>query len=332
MDLISQVALLGGVTNRRTIIGLRSRAEVDRALRDGTLVRDARGRYALPVAQAGIRTASSVAGVLSHRSAAAYWGWAQLIPDGLPEVTVPRTRKVARPLRDILIPHWADLPPADVVKGVVTSKWRTLVDCMRNLPWHEALAIVDSVLRAGDITKRQLLRLAASTKGRGRARIMAVAEAASGKPANVFESVLRGVASLVPGLHVAPQLGVKVTSALTLHPDLVDLENKVILEAEGFEWHGKSAQLTRDCRRYNTFVLDGWTVIRFSWALVMFGAAYVQQVLIEAVKMARALRHQHANVARGTDERSTGTQQPHSHVRVTRARRPTGLTAYGKRP
>jgi hypothetical protein len=294
MDLISQVTLLGGVTHRANLVRLRGSREVDRALRDGTLVRDGRGRYALPAARHGIRTASSVAGVLSHRSAAQYWGWAQKKSDGLPEVTVPRNRRVDRRLREILIPHWSDLPPEDIVKGCVTSLVRTLVDCMRNLPWEEALAIADSALRARDITKSELMDLAASTRGRGRTRIMAVAEAATAKAANIFESVLRGIAKRVPGLNVDAQVSVQVDEKLTLHPDLADRD--LVLEAEGFEWHGKSAQLTRDCRRYNAFVLLGLRVIRVSWVLVMFDPAYVHDLLVGAVALIRS-SHQHANVA-----------------------------------
>ncbi len=273
-----------------------ARREVDRALRAGMLLRDARGRYALPAARDGIRTASSVAGVLSHRSAAAYWGWAQKKPDGLPEVTVPRNRRVDRALRRRLIPHWSDLPPEHVVKGCVTSPLRTLVDCMRNLPWDEALAIVDSALRAGDITKEQLRELATSTRGRGRTRIIAVADSATAKSANVLESLVRAFAELVPGLDVKAQLSVQVDETLTLHPDLADPGQDLIVEAEGFEWHGKSAQLTRDCRRYNAFVLLGWSVIRLSWVLVMFDPAYVQSLLVKAVALLR-WPHQHANVA-----------------------------------
>jgi very-short-patch-repair endonuclease len=80
---------------------------------------------------------------------------------------------------------------------------------------------------------------------------------------------------------------------LTLHPDLADPVLGIIIEAESFEWHGESAALTRDCRRYNTFTRLGWIVVRFSWYQVMFEPAYVQRTLREAVALAR----QHANVA-----------------------------------
>jgi very-short-patch-repair endonuclease len=287
MDLVSQVALLGGICDRRTLVRLRSRTEVDRALRDGALVRDTRGRYALPNTSPALRIANRVLGVLSHRSAAQYWGWAQKRPDGLPEVTVPRSRRVDPGLRRILIPHWADLPNDDVHRSVTTQR-RTLIDCMRNLPWDEALAIVDSALRADDIDRETLLELASSTRGRGRTRIMAVAAAATAAAANIFESVLRAQALLVPGLDVKAQHPIRISETQVVHPDLADPALGLALEAEGFGWHGKSAALTRDCRRYNSFTLQGWHVIRFSWRLVMYEPAYVQQVLREAVAIARA--------------------------------------------
>ena len=293
MDLISQVTLLGGVCDRSTLVRLRSAAEVDSALRDGVLERDARGRYALPTTRPALRTANRVAGVLSHRSAAQYWGWAQKAPSPLPEVTFPRTRRVHRGLRKILIPHWCELAPDDV-EGSVTGQVRTLVDCMRNLPWDEAVAIVNSAIRADDFTQAEVQEIAERTKGRGRRRICEVAAAATGQCANPFESVLYAQALLIPGLNVKPQLEVVVPgTARTMHPDVADPALGIAIEAESFEWHGTPAQLTRDCRRYNTLSLLGWHIIRFSWWQVMFDPAYVQRVLIEAV----AVLTQHANVA-----------------------------------
>lgn len=292
MNLTTQVNLLGGVSDRATLVRLRSAAEVDAALRDGTLVRDARGRYALASTRPALRTANRAAGILSHRSAAALWGWAQKRPPELPDVTFPRERRVDRSLRSVLVPHWSDLP-GDDIDGAATTPRRTLIDCMRNLPLDESLPIVDSAIRADDFTPAEVRHIADSTRGRGRARIRAVANVATGKAANPFESVLHAQALLVPGLNVTPQLPVQVPGSRTLHPDLGDPVRMLALEAEGFEWHGDSAALTRDCRRYNDLALLGWQVIRFSWYLVMHCPAYVHRTLVAAV----ALTPQHANVA-----------------------------------
>ena len=141
----------------------------------------------------------------------------------------------------------------------------------------------DNTECADDLTVAEVAQLADSTLGRGRARIRAVAAAATGKSANPFESVLHAQALLIPGLNVEPQLSVRIPGSHTLHPDLADPVLRIALETEGFEWHGDSAAFTRDCRRYNTLTLLGWTVIRFSWSLVMYRPAYVHQTLLAAV-------------------------------------------------
>ncbi len=74
----------------------------------------------------------------------------------------------------------------------------------------------------------------------------------------------------------------------------------IVIEAESFEWHGKPAALTRDCRRYNAFTLSGWLVIRFSWRQVMFETSYMLSVLEKVVALVR----RPANVARGPTARA----------------------------
>jgi hypothetical protein len=293
MDLTSQVTLMGGACDRASLVALRGRNEVDRALRDGTLLRTARGRYVVPTSPEFVRRANAFAGVLSHRSAAQYYGWAQKAIPTKPEITVPRSRRLTVGARKLVLPHWSDLPPEDI-DGIVTSRERTLIDCMRNLPLDESVPIVDSAIRCDDFTSPEVITLGDSTRGRGRARIRAVAGAATSQSANVFESVLRAQTMLVPGLDAVAQLPVRLPGTRRfMHPDLADERLGIAIEAEGFEWHGDSAALTRDCRRYNTLTQLGWHVIRFSWYQVMHDPAYVHRTLLEAV----AFAHQHANVA-----------------------------------
>ena len=118
---------------------------------------------------------------------------------------------------------------------------RTLIDCMRNLPLDESLPIVDSAVRADDVTPAALVQLADATRGRGRERIRRVSRMATGKAANAFESVCRAQAGLVPGLHVEAQHPVQVPgTSVVLHPDLADPVLKIAVECEGFEWHNGS--------------------------------------------------------------------------------------------
>jgi very-short-patch-repair endonuclease len=299
MDLVSHVTVLGGACSRAGIVERCGRAAVDKALRQGVLVRVARGRYALPTASAAVRAAATLGGVISMRSAAQRLGWGQKRVPDLPDVTFPRTHHLPPTARRLVVPHWSDIAPEDIVDGA-TGVRRTLVDCMRMLPYDEALPIVESALRVGDVTKRELQAIAAAMRGRGRARAMALAAMASAKSANPYESTLRAYASTIPGLHVEPQLPIRVASGRLMHPDLADRELRIVIEAESFAWHGETAALSRDCLRYNAFTVAGWIVVRFSWYQVMFQAAYVLEVLQDVVRLAR----QHANVARGSPARA----------------------------
>jgi very-short-patch-repair endonuclease len=299
MDLVSHVTILGGACARATLVARCGRAAVDVALRDGTLVRVGRGRYALRTASAAVVAAASYDGVISMRSAAQRHGWGQKQVPEKPDVTFPRTRHLPPSARDVLTPHWSDIAPEDVVDGM-TGVRRTLVDCMRMLPLEESLPIVDSALRAGDVTLAELQAIARSMRGRGRARAMGVAAMATARASNPYESTLRAIAATVPGLTVQAQLPIRTSSTVILHPDLADRALGIVIEAESFEWHGKRAALTRDCVRYNAFTMLGWIVVRFSWEQVMFQPAYVHAVLERVVVLA----HRHANVARGPTTRA----------------------------
>ena len=274
MDAVTALHRCGGLADHATAVRLSSRRQVRRAVAVGDIVRVAHGRYALPTADVALTAAARVGGVVSHRSAAAWWGWALKEQPPLPEVTVPKHRRCRR---DRVQLHWADLHEDDVREGCVTSRERTLVDCLRKLPFDEALAIADSALRCGDLTSSQLLALAASVRGPGAPRVRRVAALADGRAANPFESVLRALAIEV-GLNVEPQVPLW-DKGVSARPDLVDESRNLVLEADSFEWHGGRAALQRDCRRYNAMVVAGWRVLRFAWEDVMHDQEYVRAVL-----------------------------------------------------
>ncbi len=276
-DALDLLTRLGGVATRAQLVGPLGRAEVDRALAGGEVVALARGRYALRSVDEAVAVAHRLGGVLSWRSAALHHGWAvKTVPDR-PEVTLPRGRRL-RPGPGALL-HFADLHPDDH-EGSATSQDRTLLDCLRNLPHDEALAVADSALREGYRPER-LAALARDARGAGAAAVRRVAAGASPLAANPFESVLRAIAD-VPGLTVHPQVAVHDPHFLG-RPDLVDVDLRIVLEADSFTWHGGRAQLARDARRYNAFVVAGWVVLRFSWEDVMHDPRYVRAVVEAAV-------------------------------------------------
>ncbi|MDN5796269.1 MAG: endonuclease domain-containing protein [Intrasporangium sp.] len=69
--------------------------------------------------------------------------------------------------------------------------------------------------------------------------------------------------------------------------DLADADLKIVIEAEGFEFHGEREQLVRDCRRYTELGARGWVVLRFTWDQVMFEPDYVRRMLEQTARTRR---------------------------------------------
>ena len=277
MNLIEIMFRAGGVADRAALVALTSRQAVDGALRAGEIVRDGHGRYAVPVADEALRAANALNGVVSHRSAALRHGWELKTVPRQPDVTVPKNRKVTEERRENVALHRGRLGP-DEVTGRLTSCARTLVDCMRSLPFDEALAVADSALRRGSISGAGLVALAATVRGTGAPQCRRVAAAATALAANPFESVLRAIALDVPGLDVVPQVEIRARN-FSVQPDLVDVRRRIVLEADSFAWHGDRASLRWDTQRYNNLVIRGWLVLRFAWEDVMHDADYVRRTL-----------------------------------------------------
>ena len=265
----------GGLSLAGPLSAACGRESVASATRDGLLVRTGRGRYALPHVESRLRAAHGVSGVLSHESAAAWWGWESIHPPDVAVVTVPHDRK-PRTRQGVRF-SYRHLAPEDVIKPGVTSAVRTVLDCATTLPFGEALAIADSALRHGNVARDELLITAAASPSRGRRRRLRVARAADGRAANPFESFLRSIA-LEVGLDVQPQAWIHAGHRW-VRPDLLDDHRGLAIEAESFTWHGQRDQLTRDCAKYNDLTLLGLDVLRFSWEQVCLEPDYVRQVL-----------------------------------------------------
>lgn len=272
---------MGGVATRGSLIRATSRAAVDAALATGDVVVLARGRYALASADEALRAAHRLTGVASHESAALRHGWAVLHPPAAPHVTVPPNRNLTPQRRAGTSVHYAALA-ADEHDGGVTSRDRTLLDCLRVSPFASALAVADSALR-DDYSPSRLRGLARDLRGPGSAQARRVAAIADARAANPFESALRAIASDVAGLVVVPQVSLRHGGQLLGRPDLVDERLGIVLEADSFEWHGGRGALARDARRYNLFAVHGWLVLRFCWEDVMFRPSEVRVVLEAAV-------------------------------------------------
>lgn len=286
LEVLAELTRQGGVAHYADLVGASSRRSLDRAVADGLVVRDGRGRYAFPTADEARRAAVRVGGVASHLSAAAHWGWSTKSPPDRPWVTVPRSRVVVAAEQQALHVSWRRLGATDVVDGWVTGPLRTVLDCAVALPPDAALAVADSALRAASVTRGELRDAADAHPARGRARVRAVAEHATAEAANPFESVLRAICLEVPGLEVVPQVEI-ADEDFYARVDLADTGLRIVVEADSFSFHGGRDRLRHDCWRYDELVARGWVVLRFAWEQVMFAPEWVRRILTEAVTRAR---------------------------------------------
>jgi very-short-patch-repair endonuclease len=275
------LAELGGVATWGTLVHRVGRIPLERAVAVGDVVRLARGQYALAQVDDDRKAAAALRAVLGLTSAALHHGWAvKSVPDR-PHLFLSRGRHVDPRVGSAHI-HRAELRRSDVQDGVTTEEV-TLAQCLRGLPFDEALTVADSALRAG-VADSVLKRLADHARGPGSAQMRRVAREASSEAANPFESVLRAIALDVAGLNVRPQVVIREPD-IVARPDLVDETARIVLEADSFQGHGGRAALSADARRYNLLVVNGWTVLRFSYEHVMTQPSFVRRVLVAAVAL-----------------------------------------------
>jgi len=280
MNVSELIHRLGGVATTVQLLELVTKRQLEAAARDGSIVRLGRGRYGLVGQLTAERARIALHGVVSHQSAALHWGWQLKEPPERPIITVPRHRKVSSARRvDVDVRHH-DLAPDQIDDEGVTDPVTTVIDCARSLPFDAALAVADSALRSGLVTKTQLKAAAKAAPRTGRAKAIRVAIAADGRADNPFESVVRAIADEVAGLALEPQ--VPVAPGLT--PDLVDRRLRIVVECDSWTFHAEKGAFRRDMERYNELALDGWLVLRIGWHHAMKRPAYVREILERAVR------------------------------------------------
>lgn len=277
MDPVEALRRCGGRASSKEL------SAVDVSVRDlasavtaGTVARTRRGHYRLADLDTHLDTAISLTSVLSHRSAALHHGLEVATAPELPEVFVRRDRRLTVEQRGLASVRWRDLQPGDI-DGPATSVRRTLLDCAKDLPLTEALAVADSALRHRMADAELFRAMAKEAHGRGAPAIRRVLTAADVQAANAFESALRAIA-LEAGLDVQPQ--VQITEVgLFAQVDLADKGRRLAIEAESHEFHADRKGFRKDVRRYSELVVFGWNVLRFTWEDVMFQPAYVRWAL-----------------------------------------------------
>ncbi|MFJ8883362.1 type IV toxin-antitoxin system AbiEi family antitoxin domain-containing protein [Streptomyces sp. NPDC102402] len=197
--------------------------------------------------------------VCSHRTAAALH-LVELLgrPRAEAEFTDPRPGVYQRP--GVRVHHMA-LDPADraVRRGLrTTAPARTVGDLMRCLPRDEAVAAADSALstrtvhgvRRPALLDTAALRTELATRRAGAARArtwLPLLDPRSGSPA---ESVAR-LRLHDAGLFPVTQATLRTASGRALRPDFFFPGQGLVVEVEGYAFHGTREAHTSDLHRFN---------------------------------------------------------------------------------
>ncbi|HSF26316.1 MAG TPA: DUF559 domain-containing protein [Actinomycetes bacterium] len=243
------------------------------AVRSGQLLHTTRGPYLLPTSPHAARLAADLLGVRSHTSAAQHWQLGLVARPDAEHVTVSSRARRRRKPADVVL-HYRDLRPDEVIDDV-TSPIRTVLDCARDLPLREALAVGDSALRSGLVDYDELRLLALGLRGPGSARTRQFVTWLDARSANAFESATRAILLEAGVTGFRPQVTIRAHGRFLGRVDLANVRLRIVIECDGFAWHGQRSALVRDCRRYDELTAHGWAVLRLAWEQVMFEPEWV---------------------------------------------------------
>ncbi|WP_050671235.1 DUF559 domain-containing protein [Luteipulveratus halotolerans] len=274
---------LGGAATYGQLRTIASKRAIGQAVDTGRLIRLARNRDATSELAEHAASAHGLSGTMSHGSAAAHYGWSMKHEPQIPVVTVRPNRHLTRDQQCGVRTVWRDLSSAER-SGAVTSPLRTVVDCALTMPFDEALAVADSACRAGDVDEDTLIEAAGRVRGRGARQARRVLRESTSLAANPLESVLRAIALDVAGLDVSPQVQICEPGVWAV-VDLADVSLGLVLEAEGFAFHGTRKGFEKDCERYSSLTCLGWLVLRFTWKQVMRRPDWVRDRIADAVRL-----------------------------------------------
>ena len=230
----------------------------------------------------------SSGGCASHLSSARLWGMSD--SDDL-HVTIPYSRRSR--LRDVTVHRSGDIGDDRTLyrNGIpTTTPMRALVDLGAVTDAHAVEDALDRALVQRLFVLASVERALAKVAKPGRSGagvLRAVLDQRAlqrGMPDGLLEPRM---ARLVKKYGLpTPVFQHRVYSVGGVFLGRVDFaypELKIAIEVDGWEAHATPAQLDRDLARQNKLILEGWTVLRFSWKRVVLRPAEVAAQIAAAL-------------------------------------------------
>lgn len=217
--------------------------------------------------------------VARGRTAAALRGWGLLVEPGrVIEVAVPHgLGRIEPPGVSVRQRRHLASESLRVARGSspleVLSAGDTVLECCLSRPLIEAVVVVDSALRARDVTLPELHRAATDLSGvREAGRVRRVLALCDPDCGSVLESVQRVRMVLADVTGFRTQAVLRTSGGGYLRVDFCFGDQRLIIEVDGQKWH-PDPRLDR--ARDNALTAMGWRVLRYTWADVVHDSARV---------------------------------------------------------
>jgi very-short-patch-repair endonuclease len=261
---------------------------IGRRVAGGWLTRRHAGVYQLGVH--GGRFGDEMAALLACGREAILGGWASVALFELAE-------RGGRPV-DILVPRHFEghpvgvrrhvtawLAPGDVVvrHGMpVTVPARTLLDLAATTPRRELERLVEEAQVRRLVSHGELLAMVERGAGRRGVRKLRAIVSLLDEPLLTRSEAERRLLALVRSANLPlPRTNVRIAG---LEVDAVWPEHRLVVEVDGYAFHGTRAAFERDRRRDARLLMAGYRVIRLTWRQLTREPAGVTQLLATALR------------------------------------------------
>lgn len=278
MDLVARLVAHGGAARAVDVAPTgAARRRLAALVQAGEVLR--RGHcYHLPGCDEAVVAARAVGGALTCISAAQVHGFALLAATG-PHVAVAVRRTVDHPgtviHREAPALLTADAHPLMPDGPPVVRPAEALARLLRCQEPLVAIAAVDSALNRRATTAAEIASLLI---GPGSARAHRTLGECDGRSQSVLESVARVVLRR-DGLRVEPNVRIDGVGFV----DLL-VEDHVVVELDGFDYHGDRRAFRDDRRRDRALVAQGYVVLRFTWDDVVRDPDAVRRAVLAVLR------------------------------------------------
>lgn len=264
----------GVVTGHQLLEAGLTRYQTGLLLSQGVLRRAGRGLYVGTLGNAvdpweqrlWIAVISAGPGAVAFREAAAAWWSLDGCPPGPVEVAIPPGRQTR--LRGVRRPSHLSDKHVTVHRGLpVTTVARTISDLGSTVGECVVERALESALRRKLVSISEVVSLIEATRLNGRAVVRGIlARRPEGAPPTESdaETLFLQVAR-VCGVPEPRRQFVLIIEGRKFRIDFAWPDLRIAVEIDGAEVHSRPGALRSDLLRQNRILLDGWTILRFTW-------------------------------------------------------------------